>query len=158
MCSRSGIRAHKYRGTGSNYIHYPGRWAAGQPGHQHQLLRPWTAWGKNCFLGLNYFPLDQTSHRLHRHHRQGFGHWTWIINTRVFGCLSVYLTHLFVFLAAKTALQVLSELVTQSKLTMHVWPPGPSWGSPGWKLSQLLAFFPNSRQTIGKILKQELVQ
>lgn len=27
MCSRSGIRAHKYRGTGSNYIHYPGRWA-----------------------------------------------------------------------------------------------------------------------------------
>ena len=42
--------------------------------------------------------------------------------------------------------------------TMHVWPPGPSWGSPGWELSQLSAFFPNSRQTIGKILKQELVQ
>ena len=35
---------------------------------------PATAWGKNCFLSLNYFPLDQTSHRPHWHH------WFWTLD------------------------------------------------------------------------------
>lgn len=65
MCSRSGIRAHKYRGTGSNYIHYPGRWAGVSRVTSYCLL-PAATQGKNHFLSQNYFCLRSDLTPAHR--------------------------------------------------------------------------------------------
>ena len=75
MCSRSGIRAHKYRGTGSNYIHYPGRWA--EVSRVTSYCLPRARRGKNYFSSQNISFSDETSHRL-----KGFGEVIFLVSTQ----------------------------------------------------------------------------